>query len=78
MKCVTWADWKRNSICGCNFATDQFTNSAHMEKLECIIVHGIMHSVPNSASPLLATPTICAILLMLVTTRFLVTEIVYL
>ena len=56
---------------------DQFTNSAHMEKLECITVHGIMHSVPNSASPSLATPTIWANLLMLVTARFLLTEIDY-
>ena len=49
-----------------------------IEKLECIIVHGIMHSVPNSASLSLATPRICAILLMLVMARFLVTEMDYL
>ena len=49
-----------------------------MERLECIIVHGIMPSVPNSATPSLATPTICAILLMVVTARFLVMEMDYL
>ena len=53
-------------------------NSAHMEMLQCIIVHGTMPSVPNSASPSLATPMICAILLMLVTARFLLTEMDYL
>ena len=49
-----------------------------MEKLECIIVHGAMPSVPDSASPSLATPTICAILPRLVTARFLATEMDYL
>ena len=49
-------------------------NSAHMEKLECIIVHGTMPSVPISASPSLFTPTICAILLGLVMARFIATE----
>ena len=63
-----WSEEKLD--CGCNFAIDQFTNSAHMEEVECIIVHGIMHSVSNLASPSLATPTICAILLMFLTVRF--------
>ena len=49
-----------------------------MEMLECIIVHGIMHLAPNSASSSLAKPMICAILLMLVMARFLVTEMDYL
>ena len=51
---------------------DQFTNNAHIDKLECIVVHGTMPSFPNSAYLSLATPTICAILLMLVTARFFV------
>ena len=49
-----------------------------MEKLECIIVHGTMPSVPNLASPSLSTQTICAILLGLMTARFLATEMDYL
>ena len=53
-------------------------NSTHMEELECIIVHGAMPSAPNSSSPSLSTPTICAILLGLVTARFLTTEMDYL
>ena len=57
---------------------DQFTNSAQVDKLECIIVHGTTPSVPNSASPSLSTSTICAILLGLVTARFLATEMNYL
>ena len=53
-------------------------NNAHMEKLECIFVHGTMPSVPNSASPSLSTPKICAILLGLAMARFLATEMDYL
>ena len=49
-----------------------------MKKLDCMIVHGAMLSDPNSASPSLATLTICAILLRLVTSRFLKTEMHYL
>ena len=57
---------------------DCFTNSAHMEKLDCLIVHGAMLSDPNLASPSLATSTISAILLRSVTLRFLKTEMCYL
>ena len=45
-------------------------NSAHMDKLDRMIVHGAMISDPNSASPLM----ICAILLRSVSSRFLKTE----
>ena len=49
-----------------------------MEKLECIIVHETMPSVPNSASLSHSTQTICAISLGLVTANFLTTEMDYL
>ena len=49
-----------------------------MEKLDCMIVHGSMLSDPNSASPSLATLTVCVILLRSVTSRFLKTEMHYL
>ena len=45
-----------------------------MEKLEIYIVHGFMLSVPNSAASSLATLTICAILLGLVSAAFLATK----
>ena len=47
-------------------------------KVRFIIVHGSMLSDPNSASPSLATSTICVILLRSVTSRFLKTEMHYL
>ena len=48
-----------------------------METLEIIIVHGLMFSVPNSATSSLATRTICAILLGLVSAVFLATRKYY-
>ena len=71
MKCITWTDRARKWICACNFAMDRFTNSAHMENLELIIVHEWMFSIPNSFSSSLASLTICAILLVLVSAVFL-------
>ena len=49
-----------------------------MEELDCMIVHGAMLSDPNSASPSLATLTVCAILPRSVMSRFLLTEMDYL
>ena len=42
---------------------DSFTNSAHMEELEIMIVRGAMLSTSNLAASSFATLTICAILL---------------
>ena len=78
MKCITWTGRARNWICACNFVTDRFTNSAHMEKLEVIILHGRMFSIHNLSSSSLANPTICAILLVLVSAVFLTKRCVYL
>ena len=78
MKCITWTGRARKWICVCNFATDRFTNSAHMEKLELIIVHGSMFSIHNSSSSSLASPTICAILLVLASAVFLAKRLFYL
>ena len=41
-----------------------------MEKLECVIVHRSMPLVSSLASLSLATPTICAILVMFVTAKW--------
>ena len=71
MKCITWTGRARKWICACNFAMDRFTNSTHMEKLELILVHGSMFSIHNSTTSLLASPMICAILLVLVSAAFL-------
>ena len=78
MKCTTWTGQARKWICACNFATDRFTNSAHMEKLELIIVHGSMFSIHNLASSSYDSLMICAILLVLVSTVFLVKRRFYL
>ena len=61
IKCVTWTNREQSKFFGCNFATDHFWDSTHMEKLECIIVHRSMPLVSSSASLSLATPTICTI-----------------
>ena len=53
---------------------DRFTNSLHKEKLEIIIVHGVMLSIPHLATSSLASLMICAILLGLVLMVFLTTK----
>ena len=53
---------------------DHFTNSAHKEKFEIIIVHGVMLFVPHLATSSLASLTICAILLGLMSMVFLATK----
>ena len=58
IKCVMWTNRERSKICGCNFATDHFRDSAHMETLDCIIVHGSMPSISSSAVFSLVTSTI--------------------
>ena len=67
IKCVTWTNREKHMFCGCNFATNHFWDSAHMEKLECIIVYRFMPLVSSLASLSLATPTTCTILVMFVT-----------
>ena len=71
MKFITWTARARKWISACNFAMDHFTNSDHMERLEHIIVHGSMCSIHNSSSSSIASPTICAIILVLVSAVFL-------
>ena len=39
---------------------DRFTNSAHMDKLEIIIVRGVMLSIPILSASSLASLKICA------------------
>ena len=77
IKCVTWTNRERSKICECNCATDHFRDSAYMEKLECLIVHGPMPSVSSSSFLSLATLTICTILLMFMTARLFANEVDY-
>ena len=64
IKCVTWTNQEKSKFCGCKFATDHFWDSAHIEKLEYIIVHRSTPIFSSSTSLSPATPTICTILMM--------------
>ena len=63
IRCVTCSEGGWNWFSRRNFAAEYFTNIAHMEKLECMIVHCAVLSGCTSVSPKknnIATPTICA------------------